>query len=148
MTSRRHGAVPSDAFVGGWSPDGSKIVFQRSVPAARRRPANFEVFVVNSDGTGLTNLSNNPGSPTVGNSDSQPSWSPDGTKIAFQSNRLGNPDIWVMNADGTGARPLTANSLAEESAPEWSPDGQQIAFQSDRGFFPRAGSLATSRSTG
>ena len=128
-----------DSFVGGWSPDASKIVFQRLVPAVGSNPANFEVFVVNADGTGVTNLTNNPGSATVGSSDSQPSWSPDGTKIAFQSNRLGNPDIWVMTADGTGARPLTANSLAEESAPEWSPDGQQIAFQSDRGFVPRPG---------
>ena len=127
----------NDSFVGGWSPDGTQIVFQRLVPAAGGNPANFEVFKVNADGTGVTNLSNNPGSETVGNSDSQPSWSPDGTKIAFQSNRLGSPDIWVMNADGTGARPLTADSYAEESAPEFSPDGQQIAFQSDRDMIPR-----------
>jgi Tol biopolymer transport system component len=126
-----------DSFVGGWSPDGSKIVFQRSNPAQGANPANFEVFTINADGTGLTNVSNNPGSATVGSSDSQPSFSPDGTRIAFQSNRLGNPDIWVMNADGTGARPLTANSYAEESAPEFSPDGTKIAFQSDRGMIPR-----------
>jgi|GEM_PF-4576077 len=126
-----------DSFVGGWSPTGSKIVFQRFNPAAGGNPANFEVFTINADGTGLTNVSDNPGSATVGSSDSQPSFSPDGTRIAFQSNRRGNPDIWVMNADGSGARPLTADSLAEESAPEFSPDGQQIAFQSDRGMIPR-----------
>ncbi len=129
--------ISLDSFVGGWSPDGSKIVFQRSNPAAGGNPANFEVFTIDADGTDLTNVSNNPGSATVGSSDSQPSFSPDGTRIAFQSNRRGNPDIWVMNADGTGARPLTADSLAEESAPEFSPDGQQIAFQSDRGMIPR-----------
>ncbi len=129
--------ISLDSFVGGWSPDGSKIVFQRSNPATPTTPANFEVFTINADGTGLTNVSDNPGSATVGSSDSQPSFSPDGTRIAFQSNRRGNPDIWVMNADGTGARPLTADSLAEESAPEFSPDGQQIAFQSDRGMIPR-----------
>ena len=127
----------TDSFVGGWSPDAGKIVFQRSDPATPTTPANFEVFTINADGTGLTNVSNNPGSATVGSSDSQPSFSPDGTRIAFQSNRRGNPDIWVMNANGTGARPLTADSLAEESAPEFSPDGQQIAFQSDRTFIPR-----------
>ena len=91
---------------------------------------HFEVYTIDADGTNLTNLSNNPGSATVGNSDSQPAFSPHPTKIAFQSNRLGNADIWVMNADGTGARPLTSGSYAEESAPEFSPDGQQIAFQS------------------
>lgn len=126
-----------DSFVGGWSPDAGKIVFQRSNPATPTTPTNFEVFTINADGTGLTNVSDNPGSATVGSSDSQPSFSPDGTRIAFQSNRRGNPDIWVMNADGTGARPLTADSFAEESAPEFSPDGQQIAFQSDRGMIPR-----------
>ena len=128
----------ADIFVGGWSPDGSKIVFQRNVPASAGTPANTEVFVVNADGSGLTNLTNNPGSATVGGTDSQPAWSPDGTKIAWGSNRLGNVDIWVMNADGTDPHPITADSLAEEGIPEFSPDGQQILFQSDRGFVPRA----------
>ena len=127
----------SDIFLGGWSPDGTQIVFQRTLPAAGGNLAHTEVFKVNADGTGLTNLTNNPGSETVGSSDSQPAWSPDGTTIAFASNRLGSQDVWVMNADGTGARPLTADSYAEEGQPEFSPDGQQIAFQSDRGMIPR-----------
>jgi Tol biopolymer transport system component len=125
----------SDGFVGGFSPDGTKIVFQRSVAPAGGAPRNFEVFTINVDGTGETNLTNNAGATL--NSDSQPSWSADGNSIAFQSNRAGNADIWVMNANGSNPRNLTAGSTAEESAPEFSPDSQQIAFQSDRGFIPR-----------
>lgn len=52
-------------------------------------------------------------------------------KIAFVTNRDGNNEIYVMNANGTGARNLT-NSPADDHAPAWSPDGQQIAFASNR----------------
>jgi Tol biopolymer transport system component len=46
-------------------------------------------------------------------------WSPDGTKIAFESNRSGNTDIWVMNAaDGSGQRPLI-DELVADGAPDW-----------------------------
>ena len=58
---------------------------------------------MNADGTGQTNLTNN------GADDSTPAWSPDGTKIAFASNRDGNCEIYVMNADGTGQTNLTNN---------------------------------------
>jgi hypothetical protein len=61
----------------------------------------------------------------------RPSWSPDGTKIAFTSNVDGNDEIYVMNSDGTGVTRLT-NSAASDSDPAWSPDGLRIAFMSDR----------------
>jgi Tol biopolymer transport system component len=63
--------------------------------------------------------------------DRDPSWSPDGTQLAFSSARDGTPRVFVMNADGTGQRRLTRDGFSGE-APQWSPDGRAIAFVSDR----------------
>jgi TolB protein len=60
-----------------------------------------------------------------------PAFSPDGTRVAFTSNRDGNPEIYVMNRDGSDVRRLTDNP-AIDSTPTWSPTGTQIAFTSDR----------------
>ena len=60
-----------------------------------------------------------------------PAWSPDGTKLAFMSNRDGNPEIYVVNRDGSGLRRLT-NHPENDVTPTWSPTGNQIAFTSDR----------------
>jgi TolB protein len=65
-----------------------------------------------------------------------PSFSPDGSRLAYASNRKGNMDIWVSNADGSGARQITS-SPAVDTAPCWSPTGQEIAFTSDRGGTPQ-----------
>ncbi|MCQ3932842.1 MAG: hypothetical protein DPW16_20525 [Chloroflexi bacterium] len=61
-----------------------------------------------------------------------PSWSPDGTLIAYNSSRGSNSDIWIMNADGSNPRNLT-NSPDNDYWPNWSPDGQYIAFYSEQG---------------
>jgi Tol biopolymer transport system component len=61
-----------------------------------------------------------------------PMYSPDGLKIAFISTHDGDPEIFVMNADGTGLKKLTDNT-AVDAAPSWSPDGGKIVFTSDRG---------------
>ena len=63
--------------------------------------------------------------------DSFPAWSPDGRRIAFDSDRDGNSEIYVMNADGSGVTRLTDND-AIDSFPTWSPDGRRIAFSSTR----------------
>jgi len=89
------------------------------------RSSNRDVFVINVDGTGLTNLTHN---STY--QDLRPAWSPDGKKIAFQTNRDGNDEIYVMNADGSNPTRLTSNENSDQ-APDWSPDGR-IVFQSDR----------------
>ena len=61
-----------------------------------------------------------------------PRWSPDGKRIAFTSNRDGNYEIYVMNADGSGQRNLTQHR-AQDNYAAWSPDSKRIAFISNRG---------------
>lgn len=61
----------------------------------------------------------------------QPAWSPDGKKIAFTTNRDGNNEIYVMNADGTSPVNLTRNP-GDDNYPAWSPDGAKIVFTSNR----------------
>lgn len=61
-----------------------------------------------------------------------PVWSPDGTRIAFVSEKTDNDEIWVINADGTDERQLTFNSWEWDKSPSWSPDGSKIAFWSNR----------------
>lgn len=59
---------------------------------------------------------------------SAPSWSPDGTMIAFESSRDGDAEIFVMSADGSVSEQITHNEL-NDSSPEWSPDGSRLIFQ-------------------
>ena len=61
----------------------------------------------------------------------QPSWSPDGQKIAFQAYRSSTWQIWTVNADGTDLRAVTSSPF-DDREPVWSPDGSRIAFSSDR----------------
>jgi Tol biopolymer transport system component len=60
-----------------------------------------------------------------------PEWSPDGTRIAFTSQRDGNEEIYVMNADGTDLVRLT-NDPGIDTRPSWSPDGRRLTFTSSR----------------
>jgi WD40-like Beta Propeller Repeat len=111
-----------------WSPDGAKIAFMtnRDDPDPDICfPCNYEIYTMNPDGTGQTNITNNLAS------DAAPAWSPDGTKIAFTSARDGNGEIYTMNADGTGQTKIT-NNPAHDQAPAWSPDGAKIAFMTNR----------------
>jgi hypothetical protein len=78
------------------------------------------------DTSTLTNLTN-----SSSGDDKYPSWSPDGTKIVFDTDRHGDDQIYVMNADGSNQTRLTNNAFAD-GAPKWSPDGLKIAFHSDR----------------
>ena len=69
---------------------------------------------------------------TAAGRDENPTWSPDGERIAFQSDRDGGQyDLWVMDANGANAAALTTD-LNDDRNPAWSPDGLWIAFDSDR----------------
>ena len=72
-----------------------------------------------------------PTSPRIPGNDNTPAWSPDGQKLAFESERDGNSELYVMNADGSGQTNLTNSPRADRWA-AWSPDGQKIAFMTDR----------------
>ena len=105
-------------FAPDWSPDGSKIVFQSD-----RTAPLFEIYVINSNGTGLTRLTKQ------GEDDINPTWSPDGSAIVFArgngSPSIGNAlyNVYVMNADGTVQIPLTHSMLPGEvnNEPDWKP---------------------------
>ncbi len=96
------------------------------------RDGNQEIYVMDADGTAPVRLTRHPAI------DSYPAWSPDGTKIAFTSNRRnGSTDeIYIMDADGIRPIRLTTNNQpvpAFDDSPSWSPDGRSIAFASNRG---------------
>ncbi len=104
-----------------WSPDGSKIAFRGG-----RANAEWEIYTINPDGTGLTNITNTPDADTK---ETAFDWSPDGSKIVFDSyvGDFVSSDIYTMNPDGSGRTNIT-NSATTEIWPRWSPDGEIIVF--------------------
>ena len=90
-------------------------------------PGKGQIYLVNNDGTGLTQL-------TTSGYDFNPAWSPDGRKIIFLSQRNNhhstNNEIYIMNADGSDQTRLS-NSPAIYKNPAWSPDGKHIVFVSN-----------------
>jgi ABC-type sugar transport system substrate-binding protein len=89
------------------------------------RDGNHEVYSMAPDGSQMRNLTENPAY------DAEPAWSPDGSRIAFVSNRLteereGGNYILIMDADGSNVHPLTFED--DSAAPDWSHDGSQITY--------------------
>ncbi len=118
LTNLTVGRVGIGDFKPDWSSDGTKIVFAGN-------DGRSDLWVMNADGTNVTRLTNDTFN------DDMPSWSPDGSQIAFSSSRgtegdLGqslDPEIFLINADGTGLTPLTSN---ENEIFEWNPEWRPI----------------------
>ena len=108
-----------------FSPDGRHIAFMS------QRAGGFEIFVMNADGSDQKQLTH---FTEQGWGALAPTWSPDGKRIAF-STRIPPINIYVINADGTGATKVSDEGGGAN--PAWSPDGRQIAFNSRRSGKPQ-----------
>jgi Tol biopolymer transport system component/tRNA A-37 threonylcarbamoyl transferase component Bud32 len=141
---------PHDDIQPAWSPAGDKLLFVRSrEPNARVEPS--DVFGRYSGGDiWLLDLATSKASLVVSDA-SNPAWSPDGARIAFDARWSGAWRIWI--ADARGRNPLQATSdssdVVHHVRPRWSPDGERIVFQNLEGtkFDVRVVDLATSALT-
>jgi TolB protein len=117
-----------------WSPDGSRIAFMAQIPGASGNNPNYDIFVMDADGSHVVRLTRTPGE------DGWPAWSPDGRRIVFASTvddcsisdaldcrSTGDigpwSDVWIMDADGSDRRRVTPE-FGQFFA--WSPDGRAI----------------------
>lgn len=105
-----------------WSPDGNRFVFAARPTA---QSPDLDVFSIDVAGARLINLTNRPAN------DRYPSWSPDGSRVLFQSDQNGNEDIFVMQANGALQTPLTS-AAADDTDPAWASDGVRVVFVSER----------------
>ena len=98
-------------WLAAWSPDGTKLC----IASPREGRGYTNLYVVNRDGSGLRKLTNHPSINT------SPTWSPSGTQIAFSSDRTGNPQVYVIGADGVGQAQRITASESYADKPTWSP---------------------------
>ena len=135
--------VASNCAVLGWNPRLIKLSYRQDTlsldiecGAANLRSGRLaftrghDIYAVNADESDLVSLTNDPGE------DDGPTWSPDGTRIAFRSFRNGYEEVWVANANGSGPvnvtnnvdRPDRESELVSSTTIDWSPDGSRIAY--------------------
>jgi Tol biopolymer transport system component len=108
------------------------------------RDVGSQVWTVNPDGSALRQLTHVAG----GRDAAEPAWSPDGSRIAYQSDPTGEYDLWVMNGDGSRQHLLLKDAGFDDEQPAWSPDGRRIAFARCDGFFECDIDVVNSNGTG
>ena len=113
-----------NAFDGAISPDGGKVAF------VRETKGNYDIWVQNIDGGGLTQLTSSP------YGDFEPSWSPDGKRLLFVSNRdsagdVRNTSIYMLDVTNNQIQRLTNASNSTDGGPAWL-DKRTVVFHSDR----------------
>jgi TolB protein len=118
-----------------WSPDGQRIVCVVNRNPAQGVQASTTIYVLDiagiQRGEGMGTASFQP-LPRVGDEvNDRPTWSPDGTQIAFSAVVDGQRVVCVVNADGSNLHQLTPADGPDEFSPAWSPDGGRMALQSD-----------------
>jgi len=110
------------AYHPAWSPKGDQIAFVINQGGQQKlavlRYPNDRGYYILLEFDDLTQIGS-------------PKWSPDGTKIAFLMWRHGQQDVWVINADGSGLRPVTYD-VHDNRDPAWMPDSKHLVFSSDR----------------
>jgi TolB protein len=115
------GLVATSSLVGDASAGSSDLIAFTRCRELTSCERGSDIWVMRPDATGLKRLTRD------GTHNGSPSWSPDGTRIAFVSGRGRVDQIWTMRADGSGMRRLTTPRALDEQ-PAWSPDGRRIAF--------------------
>lgn len=111
-----------DDYSPSWSADGSKIAFNSN------RSGDNEIYVYDRVKRTTTRLTNSPKTD-----DTYPYWNRMGTQLSFQrARRDGKPDIWLMNADGTGQVNITNTTGVSERWAIWSPKAREIVYTTDR----------------
>jgi TolB protein len=107
-----------------WSPDGKRMVF-----TSKRAYGNFDLWIMNADGSGAKALTSMPSNDAVNLPGS--AWCKSTDRIVFSSDKGGPEDIWTIKSDGTGLQQVSSTP-DKDYEPSWSPTCDRIVFQSSR----------------